>query len=363
MKTLKKLFNKKIFIIWLISISATFLIPFILAQFNALGTTLHTFKELGFGIWGYGWDGMHYIDIAQNGYHFPLQAFFPVYPLIIKFVNTFLPLSLSFRVNLVILYFLLLVLYKIQRLIGFNQKESMLGLAAYLLFPSAFFLHANYTETFFILVCALSLYFLLQKKLIFAIAFAAIASGTKSLGVSLVVPILYSYLKKQELNLRTLSKASLMGVAAISGFILYLLFLHLKFGSFTIFFEAQGEWGRDVLSKFFLLEFISKLLNPDESLFREILQFFSLAFAIPMLYQSFKKIPKELSLYSLTIIAIPLFTGSLLSLNRLVLAAFPLILYFGKYLKDKRVFAFYALTGVSLQLVSLYLFFNNVFVG
>src|SRR3989339_2053777 len=90
-KVIKKLIF--LFIIWrLLLLGVAYLSPIIIPQFGArfpyfegrlISSGLPQF------IWSFGnFDGVHYLGIAQNGYLYQYtQAFFPLYPLLIKLVS------------------------------------------------------------------------------------------------------------------------------------------------------------------------------------------------------------------------------------------------------------------------------------
>src|SRR3972149_3002413 len=132
-------------------------------------------------------DGRHYLDIACNGYFvkggFDLRVFFPVYPLLIK------AFSLNCSLNPIIVGLLisavsfLASLYLLARMLSKDIRFKTLLLLIF--FPTSFFFAAYYTESVFFLFTLLFFWFVEKKKYIAASMFAALASGTRLLGVAL----------------------------------------------------------------------------------------------------------------------------------------------------------------------------------
>src|SRR3989344_6660943 len=130
-------------------------------------------------------DGVHYLLIAKNGYTQYQQAFFPLYPLLIRllsplFSSNYLLTGLfisnfSFLLGLFYLNkYLLISKYPIS-----NIKYLFLFLIA---FPSSFFFGAVYTEGLFFLLIISTLYFLKKENYFLTAVFAFLASLTRLIG-------------------------------------------------------------------------------------------------------------------------------------------------------------------------------------
>ena len=95
-------------------------------------------------------DGLHYILIARDGYAQYEQAFFPLYPLLIKFLTPLFfnnQLLTGLIISNVSFFLGLILFYKYLKLISsdsirFNPILSILFL---LVFPTSFFFGAIYT--------------------------------------------------------------------------------------------------------------------------------------------------------------------------------------------------------------------------
>jgi len=368
---------KKIGFVWLVYIAAINLFVLLLDNFHSLNLKVHTIKEIFFAVWGYGWDGMHFITIATKGYSFPLQAFFPLYPLIIKFINLFLPLTIAYRVNIILLCVVLFLWYFFMDRLGIRKERKLKVLVLMLVFPTAFFLQANYVETLYIIISAVGLLFLLKKKYFLAALMAGLLSATKVSGISLGVIVLFSFIYSQIPQVKNFPKklpkfiltACLLGLISFSGLILFGTFLNSHFGSFQIFFKAQAEWGRlTVGSENGEMPFFGPLIKAitlrDNTLYRRLNELAAVILSLFLLKKSFKKIPNPIWWFSSIQILIPLASGTFLSFNRLVLLAYPLLLFGFSKLVEKRFWYYLVLVLFIIdQLWGVYLFTTGVFVG
>jgi Gpi18-like mannosyltransferase len=143
--------------------------------------------------WG-GFDGVHYLNLARNGYVGTglVQAFFPVWPGLmaifhrstgIDLLLTGLILSAVFGLGAV---WLLWIAW--QKLLG--TKLANWSLAWWLVFPTSFFLTGIYTESLFIFLAVGCYLAARAKNWWLAAALAAVASGTRIVGIW-VVPMLW----------------------------------------------------------------------------------------------------------------------------------------------------------------------------
>jgi len=125
-------------------------------------------------IWGFGnFDGVHYLRIAQDGYMAAnSQAFFPLYPLLIRFLNIF-PKSTTLDTSIytdpsyfftgfilanILFIFALYFFYKLVRM-DFGERIGYLSLILLLVFPTSYYFGSVYTESLFLLLALLKLIF------------------------------------------------------------------------------------------------------------------------------------------------------------------------------------------------------------
>ncbi len=373
--------HKNIIILWLgyLLLLNGFLL---ILGFSGLLTVKDTsLKELLFAVWGWGWDGMHYLKIAQEGYSFPLQAFFPLYPLVIRFADIFLPLTLAYRVNAVLLLSTLILLHRLMGYMAIPEKAKFPALLMLLAFPSAFYLQANYTETLYIFLSTIGLLFLLEKRYFYAAVFAGLLSATKISGISLGLVIVVFYVgtetnwlkSKPEHGFKTVLNTFLLTLISFSGLFAYFTYLDYTFGSYRIFFDTHSNWGRELINQKtgifgffagFYTPLIRMLHMEENTIYIRLTELLAVAVSIFALVKSATRIRGEIYLFALLQVLIPLTSGTFLSFNRLVLLAFPLLLWiFAECYKKRVLYWSLVVLFFTVQFVGVYFFMTNVFVG
>lgn len=141
-----------------------------------------------FTSWTLYWDGGHYLSIATSGYHFPQQAFFPLWPLLIKFA-TMMGLSAqwaSYLLTLLLGFFNFVLFYLLAvKLIGkIKAKWALIIFACY---PSAIFLHAGYSENLFLCLTLFSYLLLENKRYWLSAMVAGLSVSSRMVGVATAV--------------------------------------------------------------------------------------------------------------------------------------------------------------------------------
>lgn len=377
----------KVFIFWRISLFAlTYLgsIVFPKVANGGIGAVAPG-KEFDFlSSWAQ-WDGGHFVNIAALGYFNPQEyAFFPLFPNLIRFVSIFtfgnLPLAGLLISNIAFLVFLA-VFYKLVKN-KFGARVANTAIFTFLTFPTAFFGVAVYTESVFLLFACLALYFLESKKWLYAAIFSSAACATRFVGVFLIIPFAWSCIRSianSQLSLRGAKRRSnLKKIAALtpftrddivriiamplslSGFLLYSLYLYLKFGDPFYFSTVQSVWHRSFVNP--LITIASYVtVNPFNKPFNDYLDIASTVGFLLILVFGFKKIPRAWWFFSLFTILVPASTGTLTSMPRYVLSAFPVFILMGIYLADRPVLKT-IIWGVFLVLqISLAVLFVNGF--
>jgi hypothetical protein len=148
------------------------------------------------------WDAVWYLSIADSGYggaDSPRAAFFPLYPLAIRGVGELGGGSrgaLLVAAYVVALIALLAALYLLHKLVALELGRRVAASTVMLLcaFPASFFLGAPYSESLFLLASVGAVYAARTGAWHWAGVAAAAASGTRSAGVLLLVPLLVLYL-------------------------------------------------------------------------------------------------------------------------------------------------------------------------
>lgn len=220
------------------------------------------------------WDAAWYADIARDGYQvsFPLTggagggsntAFFPGFPAWARAVMELTGLSARVAVGLAAqlaciglwVYFLALL-----RKLRVSAALSLAATVAFATQPGAFYLIVGYAESLFafgILGFIWWTWRLMEGKkfsfFFFALAaiHGGIMTGTRFLGAALAgLPLLWiaaETLGGRRLRAPRALTALALGISALSGFFGYLLYCHLRFGLWNVYWEANRiGWGVQV---------------------------------------------------------------------------------------------------------------------
>lgn len=283
------------------------------------------------------WDGPNYINIAKHGYpQVSLANFFPLYPIFIRLfklvINSWLDSALLVAwVSLVgAVYFYLKIVKQL-----FNVKDSpeaVRGLVFFLLFPSAVFLIATYTESLFAFLALGAIYFALKRKYLPAGLFALFCTATHITGIFVLV-LMTLILLEQKLKLSKVITAFVVGSLGLVG---YMIFLWEKFRKPLAFITSQENHG--------WLKYGESRLITTIDLFNVI---FIILLIISVLYWWRKR--KSFSVYSFLFLLIPIIGKQFGGYNRYVLMAFPVQLMLYAYLRDKKLGYVFAIVLLAIS--------------
>jgi hypothetical protein len=186
-------------------------------------------------VWAH-FDGVHYLKLAETGYvDEGTQAFFPVYPLLIKILSS---TGLSYFAASRLISYLCLVGSIICIYYLFESRRIQI-ISALLLFPTSFYLASTYTESLFLLETLLFFILLKYKKFFPAAIVAGIASGTRLVGGALALSLMIELFKIRRLHKYLLFFLLL----SLSGLIGYMYFLWRQFGDPLAFMHVQSMFG------------------------------------------------------------------------------------------------------------------------
>lgn len=329
--------------------------------------------------WLYSWgnfDGVHYLTIINKGYvgiGF-IQAFFPVFPLIVKLLGSSLVAGLA--LNLVLLGGVLWLLYLLANL-DLNEQQARWSLVALLLFPTSFFLGAFYSETLFLLLVLGGFYLARKKQWLAASLAAALASGTRVVGIFLWPALIYELwlqTKPQSLAIfwQTSRKELLTLTLAATGLIGYMVYLWQVFADPLYFFHVQSEFGAGRQESIILFPQVIwryiKILwttRPFDWKYFSYVQDLVLSLgALTALSGWYKKIRPSYLLFALLAFFLPTLTGTLSSMPRYILVIFPLFLLAGELMAKKSLWRAFVLTaGLILLIINTILFVQGYWVA
>jgi hypothetical protein len=327
-------------------------------------------------------DGVHYANIAFEGYREFEQAFFPLYPVLIRSVGTYMNnnhVLAGVFISFVSLFIACNLLLKVLREY-YGDIKAFFAVILILAFPTAFYFQAVYTESLFFALCATTIYFLHEKKPNKAAMVAALSSLARIQGVFLVFFfIFYFYNPKRTLvqNISLLFKKHFLYLLSpFVGLGIYMLYLYITKHDALYFFSAQPTFGANRSTSIILLpqvyfRYIKIFLTASHNFqfFVAVVEFifFNVSFILSgyVGYRGFKNknwFEVSLSLFSLAYIILPSLTGTFSSIPRYSLLA--LAQYIGLLnIKRKKYQVVLVVIFSILQVILLSLFSRGYFIS
>lgn len=195
-------------------------------------------------------DTPHYLYLAENWYATTgdkanLLVFYPLYPLLIKIVHFFVR-NYTFA-GLLISYICFGVascyLYDLLRL-DYDKPRSIDGLMAFWLFPFGFFYMAVFTESLFVMLTVMALYYTRKHNWLAVGITGLLAAATRTQGILVLVPavieIIYAARERFLQKEKWFSPSMLYILLIPVGYLSYLILNKIYGGSFTKFLEYQS---------------------------------------------------------------------------------------------------------------------------
>ncbi len=313
-------------------------------------------------VWAH-FDGAHYLKLAESGYvDQGTQAFFPVYPLLVRGLHHATGLSYLTSGILISFASLYLALLLIQKIFG---KRAWVITLFLLLFPTSFFLSSVYTESVFLSLTLLFFLLLGKKEFFWASAIAGVASGTRLAGGLLVISLLISILPR----LKVQKRYFLLLPLALSGLMGYMYFLFIRFDDPLAFVHVQSMFGAgrsggeivllpQVLWRYFQIFLTSDIFSWVTQ--RAILEFGFFALSVIIFLQRLSSLTPEIWTYLALSLVLPTLSGTLSSFPRYALVLIPWLV--PENLKPKNLILV-ALISVTLLALFLQLFALGQFVS
>jgi hypothetical protein len=331
------------------------------------------------------WDGAWYSQIAAEGYETHAStAFFPLYPLLMRsFAELFGgPLSLGalslwgVLISLIALPCALYFIYLIA-LDGWGEQTARATTLTLSFFPTTFFFNAAYTESLFLALSAAAVWAVrVRKDLLLGCALAGFAAATRNVGVFLLAPLAYEWLRSGAGRGYGWGRGVACLALAPSGLIVYAAYLWLRSGNLFLFYSAQGHWSRkptdpltfatDVFVEAY--EGLTGLFRPQplaDSALEDLMgrlngttdayNLLFLLFAVALLLWGLRVLPFSLSAYTFLLVVPAMFYGKpstpLMGLPRFVLVAFPLFIVLAVLLRNRRTLAVWLVLSAAVSLV------------
>jgi len=392
---LKKLLIWRVWLFFPILIASLYL-PF---RENSLFTTLWQYvpkyqvvENQNIYPWS-NFDGVHYIAIASRGY-INEGRFLPLFPMIIAAISY--PLSIFLEIQpygpvtfwtglLISNFFFLLAIHYLYKLLRLDYKKEtvMRTILLLIVFPTSFFFVSVYTESLFLLLSVLSIFSARKKQWGRAICFAMLLTITRLPGILITIPLLYEFITN-EIKLKEIDQLrkllTLRNMAKLLPFLLitlplfgYSYFNYLKWQDPLFFIHAHDLGNsRSVSSLVFPLvtvyRYLKIFLTVNFNLYEfwvAIIEFISLIIAsIGIIYSFIKKIRTSYQIFSISLISLPILSGTLSGFPRYSIIAFPLFIGLALRLeKHSKLFKLILFISILFQAVLLMLFSRGWYIS
>lgn len=305
------------------------------------------------------WDGQIYLYLADHGYgpHQFTNAFYPLFPFLIRVAGLFLGEGSFFGGLLISHVFTLLAMVCLYRWAreSYDERTAFYGCLFVLAFPMGFYLGLLYTESLFLLLAIAFFYRLGQGRYLAASLFAFLLPLTRPTGVLLFLPALVVALdsggRPKAATGRFWRCLPAIGIGA--GFFAYLGAMRLWTGNAFASFEAERFFaGNAAVGHLFhpLDWFLSNFIrvhyswnDPGTGVFDRL--FFLLY--LGALWVARRHLNRSLLAYCLVLGLVPALAGNLGSYMRFLLVLFPLFIVLAWKLRGKE--AYYLGPAVALQ--------------
>ncbi len=331
-------------------------------------------------VFGSRWDTGFYVSIAEEGYRYlgvelPSVAFFPLLPLMMRALSPLVgdPLIAGLLVSNAALLLATIVFY---RLVDDSWGSATAGRAVWymLIFPTAFFGSALYTESLFLLFAIGALYAARRGYWEVAGLLGVAASLTRLIGVIVAVLLFVEWMvqkRNREKEDAPGALALFASVMAPAGTLAYMAYLWRAFGDPLAFVKGAAAWQRVPKSPWVMIS--EQLQAPSEGWISALLAGrihtdnwidlgFLLVFLVLALAVLYRRHWPE-GFYMLAAIGISLSSGLLMSQRRYVWVLFPAFVLLARWGDNPKVDRL--ITALSLMGLALFtaLFANGYWVG
>ncbi|HEY5386866.1 MAG TPA: mannosyltransferase family protein [Thermoleophilia bacterium] len=333
---------------------------------------LHGFLKRALEPWAQ-WDGVWFIRVAADGYraHAESQAFFPLYPILVRGVAVVTAhnyVAAGLVVSLVCYAGAMVVLFKLaQALLG--ARVALWSVVFISVFPTALFFQAVYSESLFLLLSLLAFWWARGGRWALAGLAGLLAVVTRSSGVVLLLPLAVIWWEQRRggevrlpggptaVPLAPVRRPSGFSAAWLllvpAGLAVYMAYLWWAFGDPLLFGSVQSHWGRELTLpttaiwrgavsavsgvRWLAANGVGPILGThlpsgglNSDVIANLLEFSGFAAAVAMLVACWRRLPAAYTLYALAAVLFPLLYSTtarpLYSLPRFIIVVFPLFI-------------------------------------
>lgn len=313
-----------------------------------------------FDLWNYA-DSEWYLSIAQDGYPSAKQilsnmrssymfastvkdshmryAFFPLYPSLIGIFAKLFNLKLAAFATTLLINVLALIAFLHLIKQYFPEEDAIWPFLLLFLFPFSIFYSLYFSEALFLLLSLLVFIFLKSKKYFLMAASGFLLTLTHPNGFLIVLPIFLNLLIHKEKK----ALPYILTFIIPTSFLIYLFFGYVRTGVWNFYSDVNRVvWGTNfydikghlINQVELVLHFLRLPLHGFHKSKIDTLVMVSFGIIIGIMW--LRKFPRDLTLWSTLIWAIPLITkNDLMSYSRYMSVSFPVFIFLG--FTDKRI--------------------------
>ncbi|MCW4024731.1 MAG: mannosyltransferase family protein [Candidatus Bathyarchaeota archaeon] len=310
-------------------------------------------------------DAPHYLYLAQYGYTNQgdpanFIVFFPLYPLLVRLITfDFAYINLSgLIISFIASTAAVIYLFKITRL-DYDENTAKMAVLFLCIFPTAYFLCAQFTEALFLAVSISSLYYARRGSWVFAGFLGFLASLTRLAGLILLPALAVEYLHQRNWRLSEVNWRLFWVILPIFGFLIYLLINYQVTGDFFTFMEVERvHWYQTLDPLEGLRQTIFSFSRPyPDNFIIGYAQLIFAAFGLIMILVGAKlKLRLSYQVYMLLTWLLAVSTSFWISIPRYVIAMFPLFIVLGILSTKKPLGKILIITVSAVFLVTLFYF-------
>ncbi len=310
------------------------------------------------------WDSGFYVSIALYGYNGVSDAFFPLYPSLMRVTDTALLAPIwpavdpvdrmelaGFIVSSIASLAAALGIFALIRML-LGEDDARRGVFYFLIYPPAIFLIQVYTESLFLALVTWCLVMTLRRRWWIAGSLAGVAVLERAAGITLLLPILVTWLLDWHQGRRP--RWITLGIMPLPIVVWRLYFVWLRARGLSVV-QGQAFFGRAFFPRNALQMFMGELSfvtnNPQATVHITLDVLFAVLAIATSLY-ALRRWP-ALGVFGLATMGLPLLTFRVPGLPRYSLAAIPIyptLAYFGRSMVFDRLW-----TIASVLVMGLYL--------
>lgn len=291
------------------------------------------------------WDAGRFLSIVTDGYAFVPDgqtyniSLFPFVPLSIRFFSGIMSVTPVVAGLLLSNLFFLCALLLLYRYTEECHREADAHLVVVLtaFFPLGVFYSSIYSESAFLFFSVLSFLMYSRGRYVLSAIGLLFLCTTRLAGLFVFAALAVSYLTNQvivmkgkgrRIDRKALARFIAWALLSVSGFAAFLVYQEVALGYWDAFIRVQAGWNRHIGNFGGLLD---ELTSPDPFRIMNIIPAaVTLAISLRLLFLSAYRTH---ALWGILSVAIPLSTGSFISMTRLTMVFFPMLIYLASLMK------------------------------